>query len=292
MMTTAFDEHERLRWAGSAAAYQRSSGVACAYTAANLLDAAGVAAGWRVLDAGTGPGTVAALAAGRGALVTAIDAEPSMLEAARRHVPAADVRHAVLPVLPFPTGCFDAAVANFVINHVGDPAAAVTELARVVRHGGRIAVTIWPHPQPPMQRLWCDAFDSSGARRPASMPQVAADKNFARTPDGLSGLLSKAGLGEVRCTTINWVHRTDPEDWWAGPANGIGGLGVLMKDQPPVMVDRIRSEYDRLAADYRSADGMLALPATALLASGTSASIEPHGGCRPKREPHSPVGTA
>jgi SAM-dependent methyltransferase len=267
MMTTAFDEHERLRWAGGAAAYQRSFGVACAYPAVALLDAAGVAAGWRVLDAGTGPGTVAGLAAARGALVTAVDAEPSMLEATRRRVPAADVRHAVLPVLPFPDGCFDAAVANFVINHVGDPAAAVTELRRVVRQGGRMAVTIWPHPQPPMQRLWCDAFDRSGAQ--ASTPRVAADKNFARTLSGLSGLLREAGLGEVTCTTISWVHRTDPEDWWAGPANGLGSLGVLMKEQPPAMIDRIRSEYDRLAAGYRGADGMLALPAAALLASGT-----------------------
>jgi hypothetical protein len=101
------------------------------------------------------------------------------------------------------------------------------------------------------------------------MPRVAADKNFARTPDGLSGLLRKAGPGEVRCTTISWVHRTDPEDWWAGPASGLGSLGVLMRDQQPAMVDRIRSEYDRLTAAYRSADGILALPATALLASGT-----------------------
>jgi SAM-dependent methyltransferase len=267
MPTTSFDDHERLRWAGGATAYQRSFGTACAYPAAALLDAAGVAAGWRVLDAGTGPGTVAGLAAARGALVTAVDAEPSMLKAASRHVPAADIRHAVLPDLPFPARCFDAAVANFVINHVGDPAAAVTELARVVRPGGRIAVTIWPHPQPPMQRLWCDAFGSSGAQ--ASVPLVAADKNFARTTGGLSGLLREAGLAEVACTTISWVHRTDPEDWWAGPASGLGSLGVLMKDQPPAMIDRIRKEYDRLTADYRSADGTLALPTAALLASGT-----------------------
>jgi ubiquinone/menaquinone biosynthesis C-methylase UbiE len=123
-----------------------------------------------------------------------------MLEAVRRHVPAADVRHGALPALPFPSGCFDASVANFVINHVGDPAAAVAELRRVVRPGGRIAVTIWPHPQPPMARLLFDAFESSGAQRPASVPQVDADKNFARTVDGLSGLLRNAGLGPV-CQT-------------------------------------------------------------------------------------------
>ena len=268
-MVTAFDEPERLRWDGGAAAYQRSFGTACAYPAAALLDAAGVAAGWRVLDAGTGPGTVAGLAAARGALVTAVDAEPSMLEVARRRVPAADVRHGVLPDLAFPAGSFDAVVANFVINHVGDPAAAVTELRRVVRPGGRIAVTIWPHPQPPMQRLVLDAFENSGAPRPPSVPQVTADKNFARTPDGLSGLLRQAGLGEVRCTSISWVHRTDPDDWWAGPASGLGSLGVLMKEQSPAVVDRIRSEYDRLAASYLGADGMLDLPTAALLAYAT-----------------------
>ena len=173
----------------------------------------------------------------------------------------------MLPDLPFQAGYFDAVVANFVINHVGDPAAAVAGLSRVVRPGGRVAVTIWPHPQPPMQRLLLDAFESSGAQRPPSVPQVAADKNFARTPDGLFGLLRQAGFGEVHCSTINWVHRIDPDDWWAGPAGGPGSLGVLMKDQPPAVVDRIRSEYDQLAAGYRGADGMLALPTAALLAS-------------------------
>lgn len=269
-MVTAFDEHERLRWAGGADAYQRSFGAACAYPAPALLDAAGVSPGQRVLDVGTGPGTVAALAAARGALATAVDAEPSMLAAARRRIPAADVRPGMLPELPFPAGCFDACVANFVLNHVGDPAAAVSELRRVVRPGGRIAVTIWPHPQPPMQRLLLDAFESSGAPRPPSFPQVAADKNFARTPDGLSALLRQGGLDDVRCATLSWVHRTDPEDWWAGPASGLGSLGVLMKDQPPAMTDRIRAEYDRLAAPYRGPDGMLALPTAALLASGTA----------------------
>jgi ubiquinone/menaquinone biosynthesis C-methylase UbiE len=141
--TTAFDDHERLQWAGRAAAYRDSFAALCAYPAGLLLDAANVGAGVRVLDVGTGTGTVAALARARAAEVTAVDAEPSMLEIARRKAPGAETRHAVLPHLPFPDDFYDAVVANFVINHVGDPEAAVREMERVVRPGERVAVTIW-----------------------------------------------------------------------------------------------------------------------------------------------------
>ncbi|MCM0674286.1 SAM-dependent methyltransferase, partial [Micromonospora phytophila] len=66
MVSTAFDAHERRRWAGRASAYARSFARLCAHPTAALLDAAQVRAGARVLDAGTGPGTVAALASQRG----------------------------------------------------------------------------------------------------------------------------------------------------------------------------------------------------------------------------------
>src|ERR1700758_3746906 len=235
-MAMTFDEYERVRWAGRAAAYQRSFGPLCAYPASALLDAALVTGGCLVLDAGTGPGPVAALAVGRGAQVVAVDAEASMLEVVRRQGPAATVRQAILPDLPFPDGAFDAAVGNFVINHLGDPPAGVAELARVVRPGGRIAVTIWPDPEPPLdrpplQQLWIDIARAAGLQRPATVPWLDTDKNFARTADGLVGLLRNAGLSDTRCDTISWVHRTDPDDWWSGSANGIGSLGVMMTGQ-------------------------------------------------------------
>ncbi|MBU8859781.1 MULTISPECIES: class I SAM-dependent methyltransferase [unclassified Micromonospora] len=263
-----FDDHERSRWAGRSAAYERSFAPLCAYSADALLDAACVEAGSRVLDVGTGPGTVAALACGRGALVTAVDAEPSMVDLARRRLPKAEaVRHAALPDLPFPDRHFDAAVANFVMNHVGHPAAAIAELRRIVRPGGRIAVTIWPYPLPPLQQLWGQIFDAAGGRRPAVAHRVDPDKDFPRTAEGLTSLLAGAGLDGSRCDTITWVHRTDPEDWWSGPANGIGALGLLLESQPPEMVVRIRKAYDELTAAYRDDDGLLALPTAALLAS-------------------------
>jgi SAM-dependent methyltransferase len=265
--TTSFDDHERSRWTGRAAAYQRSFAALCAYPAELLLDAAGVEAGHRVLDAGTGPGTVAALASARGAAVVAVDAEPSMLDLARLRVPAAEVHRAILPDLPFADGRFHAAVANFVINHVGNPAAAVAELRRVVRHGGRIAITIWPFPQPPLQQLWTQIFEASGAQHPVAIPKLEANNDFRRTRDGLSTLLTGVGLTDVHCDTITWTHHTDPEDWWSGPANGIGALGLMMEHQPPNVVTRIRHEYERLTTAYRTDDGLLALPTAALLAS-------------------------
>jgi SAM-dependent methyltransferase len=266
---TAFDAYERAQWAGRATAYQGSFAALCAHPAGTLLDAARAGTGDRLLDVGTGTGTVAALARARGARVTAVDAEPSMLELASRRVPGAEFREATLPRLPFDDGAFDVAVANFVINHVGDPVAAVRELRRVVRPGGRVAVTIWPYPVPPAQRLWTTIFDAANVERPSDLPRLPPDRDFPRTVDGLTDLLRRAGLTDPGCDTIVWSHRTDPEAWWSGPASGIGSPGAVMRRQDAATITRIRTEYDRHTAAYRTADGLLALPTAALLASAT-----------------------
>jgi SAM-dependent methyltransferase len=266
---TAFDDHERLQWAGRATAFRDSFAALCAYPAGLLLDAAQVAPDVRLLDVGTGTGTVAALACSRAAEVVAVDAEPSMLDLARRQAPTADVRHGTLPHLPFADDRFDAAVANFVVNHVGDPEAAVRDLRRVVRPGGRIAVTIWPYPPPPAQQLWSTIFDAAGVQRPTDLPRLAPDKDFSRTSDGLIDLLRRAGLTDVRCDTITWTHHTDAETWWSGPANGIGTPGVLMRRQDPSTIDRIRDHFDAHTAAYRDTTGRLRLPTAALLAAAS-----------------------
>ena len=177
---------------------------------------------------------------------------------------------AALPELPFPAGSFDAIAGNFVLNHVGDPAGTFTELRRVARPGGRIAVTVWPSPPGEAQQLWGRVFEAAGVPRPADLPRLAAHREFPRTPDGLAGLLRRSGLTAVRCATLTWTHRTDPEAWWSGPAHGLGTPGIILRRQDAGTIATIRRHYDELTAPYRTPGGKLALPATALLATGSA----------------------
>ena len=263
--TTAFDEYERRTWDGKAEAFAGSFAQLCAYTVPQLLDAAEVRADVRVLDVGTGTGTAAVAACERGAKVTAVDAEPSMVELAAQAAPAADVRVAILPQLPFDDGQFDAVVSNFVLNHVGRPRDTLAELRRVVRPGGRIALTIWSVPAAPGQALLGRAVEAAGVQRPPHLPPLAPEDDFPRSPQGLTALLVAAGFRDVQCGTLRWDHRAEPEVWWGGPAAGIAFIGQLVMSQTEETRAEIKHHFDLLCKEFTGADGQLVLPHEALL---------------------------
>jgi SAM-dependent methyltransferase len=262
-----WDVYERGLWAGRAAAYERGFARLTAHTTGALLDAAGVGAGTRVLDVGTGPGVVAAAAAARGARVTAVDAEPGMAEAAARNVPGLDVRVAVLPDLPLPDAGFDAVTGNFVINHTSDPAAALTELSRVLRPGGRLALTCWSDPPSPALSLAADAIEAAGVSWPEDIPVPPFRRHSS--PELFAALLTGAGFADAAAQLLRWEHRVDPGRWWEVYRSRVGSSGVVIGRQDGATIARIKTEFDRLAARYAAGDGTIALPAIAVLASGT-----------------------
>ncbi|MCX4751323.1 methyltransferase domain-containing protein [Kitasatospora sp. NBC_01287] len=265
---TIFDECERKTWAGRAQAYADSFAALCAYPVPHVLDAAAIRPGARVLDVGTGTGVVAAAAAARGARVTAVDADPGMVELARQAVPEAAARVATLPELPFADDEFDAVVGNFVLNHVGRPRQALAELRRVTRPGGRIAVTIWASPAAPGQALLGRAIQAAGAVRPAHLPALAPEDDFPRDERGLADLLRSAGLAGVACETLRWDHLAGPEEWWGGPAAGVASIGQVVVSQTPATRAEIKRQFDLLSAEFAGPDGRLVLPHAALLARG------------------------
>jgi SAM-dependent methyltransferase len=263
-----FDAYERRLWAGQAGAYERGFGRLTAHTAGALLDAAGVEAETRLLDVGTGPGVVARAAVARGARVTAVDAEPSMAEAAARNVPGLDVRVAVLPDLPLNDGEFDAVTGNFVINATGDPPAALAELGRVLREGGRLALTCWNYPPSAVQSVAADALEAAGVPWPDDIP-LPPFREYS-SPGAFEALLAGTGFAEATAQRLSWEHRVDPEEWWAEVyLSRVGSYGVVIGRQDSATVARIKAEYDRLIARYAVDGGQVALPAVAILASGT-----------------------
>ena len=262
-----FDAYERGLWTGRADAYERGFARLTAYAAGPLLDTAGVSVGTEVLDVGTGPGVVAAVAVERGAKVTAADAEPSMAEAAARNVPGLDVRVAVLPDLPLPDAGFDAVTGNFVINHAGHPAAVLTELRRVLRPGGRLALTCWSDPPSPALGIAREAIEAAGVSWPPDIP-VPPFRPYS-SPGAFAALLAEAGFTGTAARLLNWEHRVDPQEWWQVYRAQVGTNGTVIGRQDDATIERIKAEFDRLAARYATGDGLVALPATAVLASGT-----------------------
>jgi len=266
VVVTGFDESERRIWAGKAAAYAGTFAKLCAHPVPWLLDAAEIGPGVRVLDVGTGPGTAAMAACARGAIVTAVDAEASMVELAKRSGAAIEFHVAALPELPFGDGEFDAVVCNFVLNHVGQPRLALAELRRVVRTDGWVALTIWPTPPAAGQALLGRAIEAAGAVRPAHLPALATEEDFSRDESGLTDLFRSAGLREATCETVRWDHRASAEEWWSGPEAGVAFTGQLVQSQSPEIRAEIRGYFDKFSLEFADADGLLTLPHAALVA--------------------------
>jgi ubiquinone/menaquinone biosynthesis C-methylase UbiE len=113
----------------------------------SLCEAADVGAPDRVLDVAAGNGNATLAAARRFADVTATDYVPELLDRARVR---AEADH--LPVtfqvadaerLPFPDASFDVALSTFGVMFAPNQLQAASELVRVVKPGGRIALANW-----------------------------------------------------------------------------------------------------------------------------------------------------
>jgi ArsR family transcriptional regulator len=98
---------------------------------------------WVVADVGCGTGNVAELLAPWVKRVIAVDRSEPMLEAARKRLAGAKNVEFVAgeaSALPLKTGSADAAVSVLVLHHLAEPAAALREMARVVRPGGSVLI--------------------------------------------------------------------------------------------------------------------------------------------------------
>ena len=177
-------------------------------------------AGAHVLDVGCGTGASAlpaAQAVGPQGSVLGVDLAARLLERARRKATArgltnVEFRLADMTALGYPDDHFDAVVSVFSIFFVPDMEGLVRELWRMVRPGGKLAVTTWG------PRI----FEPAYSRWLAAIKQERPDLHSAFNPwdritdvESVKRLLSDGGVTDVEVTAEDGFQPLrSAEDWW------------------------------------------------------------------------------
>jgi ubiquinone/menaquinone biosynthesis C-methylase UbiE len=134
------------------AGYDRSFGLPMRQFVPTLVKLGGVAPSQSVLDVATGTGIAAEEAlrvVGPSGHVTAVDIMPPMLELARQRLAFDNVTIALADAeaLPFPTASFDTVLCSMALMIFNDRARALSGFHRVLRQGGRLAVSLNTAPE-------------------------------------------------------------------------------------------------------------------------------------------------
>jgi SAM-dependent methyltransferase len=204
--------------------------------------------GQRLLDVGSGPGTITADLASIVGEVVALEISDEAAAVTRQGAPGVEVRVGDVHALPFADGEFDVVHAHQVLQHVADPVVALREMARVTRPGGVVAArdsdyasfAWWPR-LPELDR-WLELYDD------------AARANGGE-PDAGRRLLSwarAAGVTDVVASSSTWCYATpQTRDWWGGMwADRI--LGSALADQLVREGRATRAELEQISAAWRT----------------------------------------
>ena len=187
----------------AAAGYDRAFARVTTYFLPFLLRAAHVAPGMRVLDIATGTGLAAKAAlgvVGASGRVTAADLSPAMVEKARLRLGAA--ANASLAVadgqaLSFSDESFDAVVCSLGLMFYPNALRGLAEFRRVLRPGGRAAVSVNTVPE----RSYNTRINIAIARHVPSLAEAAARVFSLGDETKLKSLLEAAGFNDVEITT-------------------------------------------------------------------------------------------
>ena len=209
------------------------------------VERVGLRPGHRVLDVACGTGASALPAAVRvgdtGSVIGVDLAEPPLL-LARAKARAAGLDNVEFRVgdmedTGFASRSFDAVVCVFGIFFVADMAAATAELWRLVRPGGRLAVTVWGPRifEPATGAFW----DAVGNERPDLVRRFHPWTRLTQ-PEALSALFADAGIVGADIEPESGAQAlTAADDWWTVVVGS--GYRATVDQLEPAAAARVRA---------------------------------------------------
>lgn len=235
-----------------------------------MLSAARLAPGQRVLDVGSGigePALAAARAVGAEGAVTAVDLSAGMLailsdRARVLGMTQVTCRVGAVENLDLPAAHFDVVLAQFSIMFMPDPTAGLAQLGKSLRVGGRIVVAVWTPPA--MNEGF--AFPSRVVREITDVPKTdrAAPGPFRLSgPGELADALQAGGFEDVQVLDVPiYLFARDAEAYWdmlCSVSDSFRRLWTQL-DEPTRV--RVRQRMIQAVEAYRSGT-VLRLPACA-----------------------------
>jgi SAM-dependent methyltransferase len=260
------------RWDHYAAEYETVHEPLTRQFAEAALDAVPVAAGERLLDIATGPGTLALLAARRGAAVTGVDISPRMIARFNDRLVDAGFAGASGRImdgarLDFADSSFDAVFCVFGIMLFADFRGALAEMARVTRPGGRAAIVMWngldrmEHVQ-----VWLRAVAYAFPHFQSTPPPPTWA--ILQEPASLARILGEAGFAAVDIRTARREWRVPSPAWFAAHADLSPAAESLYRSLGPGARERVRRILEE-QLQARFGDRPISLAAEANIACGT-----------------------
>lgn len=221
--------------------------------------------GENVLDVACGTGVLTRAAAeivGQNGSVAGVDINPDMLSLARKlsdgQYPAIEWRECDAQSLPFEDDVFDIALCQLGLMFIPDKVAALKEMRRVLKPGGRVAVMVWGAidkcpGQMAMAKAWEKFFGVEQAGNFYSMHSMS-------DPETMREILFAAGFQEVNIQQAMGTMHFRSAEQQVRSYGAMGGFSAYERVQNAAI-----SEVTQALRAYTGPEG-LAYPIEALLA--------------------------
>lgn len=266
-----FAEMERQGWADAEVARNYADGFAAAseQCVPAMVRAVGAGPDTQALDLCCGQGIVAAGLRATGANVIGLDFSPAMLELARARAPGVEFVEGDAMELRFDAARFDAVTIGFGLLHVPDAVQVLTEVARVLRPGGRLAFSIWHAPSRPTALGYVFEAVARYGDPQVQLPPGPGLHDYA-DPLIVGPVLERTGFSEMQQQVVDSAWTIDAPD---APvtlfAEGTVRGRALLQRQPRTALEAIRKDVEQRVLTDHGPEGPWQVPIPAVITSAT-----------------------